>query len=156
MLLLKNLALLCAAALQRVVTKDLCLTYALLSWTNGGTCKSWPNNWKHVPVKFMHKGVKNQTFREKPEVLILKFLSKRNVKILMFTYHCEIDAKRFNHQSLLWEMAKDWLPSASGEALRLAKATFWAAAPRGPPLPWPALPCATQKGCNTTPSNPLP
>ena len=71
----------------------------------------------------------------------------------MFTYHRDVDAKRFNHY---WQEKKviHELPSASGEALlRLAKPTFWAAAPRGPTIACPGLP--TQKGCNTTPSNPL-
>ena len=71
----------------------------------------------------------------------------------MFTYHRDVDAKRFNHY---WQEKKviHELPSASGEALlRLAKPTFWAAAPRGPTIACPVLP--TQKGCNTTPSNPF-
>ena len=78
--------------------------------------------------------------------------------------HWDMDGKRTNHQSQglpnNWQEMFQLAASQSGEALRLAKATFWAWAPMERPaapttMAWPILPSeaqATQIGCNTTPS----
>ena len=97
------------------------------------------------------------------------FLSKsgehfKGTSELYIHSHWDMDGKRTNHQSQglpnNWQEMFQLAASQSGEALRLAKATFWAWAPMERPaapttMAWPILPSeaqATQIGCSTTPS----